>query len=353
MTVRKTALYIAALVVGITGVTVSPGVAQAAEPTVTILPFTRPADVVSAGDRVFISGGVGTTQVVVTDVAGTITGTLDGLSDPSDLQLSHDRQTLYVAERGANRIAAYNTGSLVQSAVYDAGTGSECPTNLAFTGRFVWFSYGCDQWGGGIGRIDLARQPAVVTTGLGGQDFYDAPLLATALRNNKLLFVGQPSLSPWTGWSYAIGTAGALTLTSQTDHSSVGSNLKDAALDPTGATVYTASGAPYYIQSFSTADLKQPGQTYAADAYPVAVEVTRDGTRIAGGIDGAYEPDIYVSDINGTAVTQFELGGQDHRLADRGLAWQPNGRHLYAISNDGYLYQNPAQLHVLPVPAAA
>ena len=348
---RKLILSLTALVAGLTGVLAGPAAAQAAAPTVTVLPFTRPADVVAAGDRVFISGGRDATQIVVTDAAGAITGTIDGLSGPTDLQLSNDRQTLYVALPAADAVAAYDTGSLVQSALYSTGAGT-CPSTLGFTGRFVWFGYTCGTWGGEIGRIDLAHQPAVVTTGLTGQDFYGAPLLSTALQNNKVLFAGETGQSPWTGRTYAIGTGGALTLTSTTDWSSVGSNLNDVAFDPAGTTAYTASGAPYKIQTFSAADLTQAGAAYQTGPYPVAVELTRDGTRIAGGADASYDPDVFVFNADGTAVTQFELGGQDHILARNGLAWAPNGRRLYAVSNDGYLYQNPAQLHVLPVPAA-
>jgi sugar lactone lactonase YvrE len=330
-------------------VLVAPGAAQAAaEATVTVLPFTNPVDVVATGDRVFVSGGFGTSQVVVTDAAGAVTGTLDGLVDPFDLQLSHDGTVLYVAERGSRRIAAYDTGSLARSAVYDADD-AECPTNLAVTERFVWFGYGCDQWGGSIGRIDLSQQPATVTLGLGGEDFYDSPLLATASANDDILFVGQPALSPWTGWSYAIGADGELTQTSRTDHTSVGSNLADAALDPTGSTVYTASGYPYYVQSFRTADLTKTGLTYITSNYPNSVELTRDGTRIAGGVSGTYNPDVIVFNLDRSVVASFELGGQDHLLADHGLAWHPDGDRVYAISNDGYLLRDPAQLHVLPV----
>ncbi len=347
----KPALLLSALVTCLGSLVAVPGTAHAAAPVVTLLPFGDPADVVSAGDRVFVSGGRDTTQIVVTDAAGAITGTIDGLAGPTDLQLSNDRKTLYVALPQADAIAAYDTGSLVQSARYSTGAGT-CPAKLAFTGRFVWFGYGCGTWGGEIGRVDLARQPAVVTTGLTGRSFYGAPRLATALRNNKVLFAGEEGLSPWTGYSFTIGTGGALTHVSTTDHVSVGSNLNDAALDPTGATVYTASGAPYHLQSFSMADLTQAGPDYETTAYPNAVEVTRDGTRIAGGSFAWYDPDVFVFGADGTAVTQFELGGQDHVLQDGGLAWAPNGRRLYAISSDGYLYQNPAQLHVLPVPAA-
>ncbi|WP_250031397.1 YncE family protein [Paractinoplanes maris] len=349
---RSPVVFLAALVTCLGGLAVAPGTAQAAaQPTVTVLPFGNPADVVSSGDRVFVSGGRDTTQIVVTSATGVITGTIDGLAGPTDLQLSNDRRTLYVALPEAGRIAAYDTGSLTQSALYDTGAGG-CPSTLAFGGRYLWFGYGCGGWDGQIGKIDLARQPAVVTTGLAAQTFYGAPRLATALRNTKVLFAGQESLSPWTGYSYTIGAAGALTHVSTTDHVSVGSNLGDAALDPTGTTVYTASGAPYYVQSFSMADLTQAGPTYSTGPYPDAVELTRDGTRLAGGVSSSYDADVFVFGVDGAEVAQFELGGQDHLLVRGGLAWAPNGRRLYAISNDGYFYENPAQLHVLPIPAA-
>jgi hypothetical protein len=348
----KSALFLTAVMTCLGGLAAAPGTAHAAPaPTVTLLPFTNPADVVSSGDRVFVSGGRDATQIVVTDATGAVQTTIDGLDGPTDLQLSNDRKTLYVAVPKADLIAAYDTGSLAQSATYATGPGS-CPAKLAFTGRFVWFGYGCQTWGGEIGRIDLARQPATVTLGTAGYNFYNAPTLSSALRNNKVLFAGQQDLSPWTGYSYTIGAGGVLTRVSTTDHGSVGSNLQDAALDPTGTTVYTASGAPYRLQSFAMADLTQAGPTYETEAYPNAVELSRDGTRLAGGSFAWYDPDVFVFGTDGTPVAQFELGGDDHVLTDGGLAWAPNGRRLYAISNDGYLYQNQAQLHVLPIPAA-
>jgi hypothetical protein len=353
-TAKTSVLLLTTLLAGIGGAAGATGAAQAsarAEPTVTVLPFTQPADVVSAGDRVFVSGGRTSTQVVVTDAAGGITGTLDGLAGPTDLQLSNDRKTLYVAEPSADSVVAFDTGSLVRSATYSTGAGT-CPSTLAFTGRFVWFGYGCGTWGGDIGRIDLGRHPAVVTTALTGMDVYGAPVLASALRNTKVLLAGEAGLSPWTGWAFTIGSGGTLTLASTTDRISTGSNLGDLAVDPSGTTGYSANGAPYRVQSFTVADLTKEGQSYETGAYPNSVDVSRDGTLIAGGVFAWYDPDVFVFRSDGTVVTQFELGGQDHVLTASGLAWSPNGRRLYALSNDGYLFQNPAQLHVLPVPAA-
>ncbi|GID28852.1 hypothetical protein [Paractinoplanes brasiliensis] len=358
-------VLLTALVTGVTGlisgpaaaaaapapVAAAPAALAAAAPVVTALPFGNPADVVSSGDRVFVSGGRDETRIVVTDAAGTITGTIDGLDGPADLQLSNDRRTLYVALPKADAIAAYDTGSLVQSALYSTGAGT-CPSKLAFGGRYLWFGYGCETWSGEIGRLDLARQPATVATRLAGTRFYSPPRLATALRNNKVLFAGEQDVSPWTGYSYTVGSRGALTQVSQTDHVSVGSDLADAALEPTGATVYTASGSPYNAQSFSMADLTTAGRMYETGPYPNAIELTRDGTRLAAGRNAAYDPDIYVHDVDGAAVAQFELGGQYDILQPGGLSWSPNGRRLYAIAADNSTYETPAELHVLPIPTA-
>jgi hypothetical protein len=351
--VRKTKLSVLFLTTLLAGVGATAGPAHAAAPTstTTVLPFTQPSDVVSSGDRVFVSGGAAATQVVVTDAAGTITGTLDKLSGPTDLQLSNDHRILYVAQPGANSIVAFNTRTLRKVATYATGAGT-CPATLAFTRGSIWFGYGCGgSWGGEIGRVDLSQSPAVVTTALAGNSFYGAPLLASAGRNATVLVAGEAGLSPWTGYAYTIGTDGTLTAAGTTNHSDTGSNLGDLALDPTGKTLYGAAGAPYHLQKFTVAGMLLEGGSFQTGPYPNAAEVSRDGSLIAGGTFAWYDPDVFVFRPDGTFVTSFELGGQDHVLTDGGLTWAPDGSTLYAISNDGYLYQNPGQLHVLPVPA--
>ncbi|SCE69840.1 YncE family protein [Micromonospora chokoriensis] len=344
---RSISLAAAALTAGLLTGGVPGQALAAAAPTVTPLPLSTVADVVSAGDRVFVSGGRSATDVVVTSAAGAVVGTLSGLPGPTDLLLSADRRTLYVALPAANAIAAFDTGSLVESARYDTGAG-ECPSSLALTGRYLWFGYGCDQWGGNIGQIDLGRQPARLTTRVAEQDFHDFPLLTAAGQNRSVLLAGQPGLSPASVYAYGIGTAGTLTTLRTNDWSVVGSNLRDIALDPTGTTLYTAAGAPYEVQAFPFADITTPSATYRTGAYPNAVEISRDGTRIAAGADATYDPDVFVFSPDGTELARFELGDE---LSSGALAWSPNGARLYAVAYD-WTGANQATLHVLPVPAA-
>ncbi|MEV4763384.1 hypothetical protein AB0J89_12210 [Micromonospora chokoriensis] len=344
---RSISLTVAALTAGLLTGGVPGQALAAAAPTATPLPLSTVADVVSAGDRVFVSGGRSATDVVVTSAAGAVVGTLSDLPGPTDLLLSADRRTLYVALPTANAIAAFDTGSLVESARYDTGAG-ECPSSLALTGRYLWFGYGCGTWGGNIGRIDLGRQPARLTTGAAaGQDFYGPPLLTSAAQNRAVLLAGQPGLSPASVYAYEIASAGTLSAARTNDFMAVGSNLRDIALDPTGTTLFTASGSPYRVQAFPFADITTPSATYQTGAYPIAVEVSRDGTRIAGGVDATYDPDVFVFAPDGTELARFELGGN---LSPGALAWSPNGARLYAVAYH-WTGVNQATLHVLPAPA--
>lgn len=341
---RTPALLAAGLTAGLLAALMVPGVAQAAAVAVP-LPIGTAADVVSAGDRVFVSGGATSTEVVVTNAAGAVVGALSGLPGPTDLLLSNDRRTLFVALPGANAIAAFDTGSLNESARYDTGAG-ECPSSLALTGLSLWFGYGCDQWGGNIGRVNLNNQPATVTVGVVGENYYDHPLLTAARTNREVLLAGQPSLSPGSVYAYGVGPGGTLTLLRGNEFGAVGENLKDIALDPTGTTLYTAAGWPYRGQAFPFADITTPSRTYQTGPYPNAVELSRDGTSVAVGTFSWYDPDVHVFTADGTAVTNFELGED---LVDRALAWSPNGARLYAVTArfGGADPPVPATLHVL------
>jgi sugar lactone lactonase YvrE len=323
----------------------SPG-AQAAAPTSTVLPLERAHDVVATRDRVFVSGGAASTSVAVTSATGTVTDVLGELPGPTDLLLSNDQSTLYVALPNANQIAAFDTGSLRESARYSTGTAA-CPSSLALAGRRLYFGYGCDQWGGNIGVVDLSRQPAVVGTGLVSQDFHDYPLLATTPAAPTVLIAGQPSLSPASVYAYSVDTGGALTFQRRSDHSATGSNLRDLALSRDGTTVYLAQGWPYGIQAFAVADMSAQSQFIPTTAYPNAVEVSRDGTRIAAGSDATYDPDVFLLRPDGIQVGSFELG---ENLVSGALAWAPGGGRLYAVSQ--HWSGGAPSLHVLPAPAA-
>jgi len=330
----------------IAGTLLNPFLTAAQAATSTVLPLDRAADVVAVRDRVFVSGGTSSTSVAVTSAAGEVQTVLTGLPGPTDLVVSGDQSTLYVALPNANQIAAFDTGTLTEFARYSTGTGA-CPSSLALSGRRLFFGYGCGGWDGNIGVVDLSRQPAVVRLGLSTETFYGSPILATASGNASVLVAAQPGTSPASAYAYSVGAGGALTFLRRTEHIATGSNLRDVALGRDGTTVYLAQGAPYGIQAFLVADMNQQSQFMPTTAYPNAVEVSRDGSLIAAGSDATYDPDVFVLRPDGTTVVSFELG---ENLVDRALAWAPGGRRLYAVSQDWFA--GPPTLHVLTVPAS-
>lgn len=86
------------------------------------------ADTVVDGthQRVFISDP-STNQIAVTDGTGAVVGALTGLPQVRDLTLSPDDSTLYAAVYGADKIVAFDTATLAQTAEYATGAGTIPP----------------------------------------------------------------------------------------------------------------------------------------------------------------------------------------------------------------------------------
>jgi hypothetical protein len=316
------------------------------------LPLESAADVVATGDRVFISGGVDGDQIAITDPTGRPAGSITGLAGPTDLLLSADLATLYVALPNVNAIAAFDTTSLQQTAWYPTGSGT-CPRSLALSGRWLWFGYACDvnSWNGNVGRVDLGAAPATVRTALVGgiAVFYGAPLVDSP-PSGSVLVVGQPSLSPGSLQTFAVGTDGSLTRLLTSVHGTVGGNLRDIAVTSDASTVFTASGAPYSIVGYGVADLTQQ-LSLPTTAYPNAIELSADNKLVAGGSDAYYDNDVFVFRRNGTRVGSVDFG-TGNTLVDRSLAWAPDGTRLYAVTENEYAYPpQPPTLHVLLVSA--
>jgi YVTN family beta-propeller protein len=324
-----------ALVLGLT-----PAPAQAAVTESTVeLPILRAADVVAGGSGVFVSAGRTGTSIVAASASGTDLRSIDDLPGPTDLELSPDGRVLYAALPSANEIAVIDTATLRETARVATGLG-ECPSSLALVGQTLWFGYGCDQWGGNVGRIDLAAATPSVTVGL-TSGYWAYPILSAPRADSGRLFAAQPSLSPSSVTVYTITANGALELAGKTEHTVVGSNLRDVAAAPDGDTFYTASGAPYEILQFETDQLTVARRRFATGPYPNAVEVSRDGSQVAAAAD---TNGLYVFRPTSAQPTKLTLTGSQS-VIDRGIAWAPNGAQLYAVTAS-FSGTTPAVLHV-------
>ncbi|MCX4989593.1 MULTISPECIES: hypothetical protein [unclassified Streptomyces] len=311
-----------------------------------LLPVASVADVVvdSVHQRVFVSDRTGG-KVVATDYSGNVVGTLGSLPEADGLELSADSQILYVAVAGSDEIAAIDTAALTESARYSTGS-ADAPVSLARAGGKLWFGYGTAV-NGNIGSLDLSGpEPVLAVAQDSGSRWYYAPRLASNPAAPGVLAAGEPGISPAAVATYDISGPDAPKLMAQ---GQAGSNLRDLAVTPDGDQVVTASGSPYRHQVLSTTDLKEVG-SYPTDAYPNAVDIAADGT-VAAGIDGLYEPDVYIFKPGTTEpVRKYDFADTGSgTLVPDGLAWEPDGDHLFAVTGSGSTYR----LNTLNAPTKA
>ncbi|MEU6341433.1 hypothetical protein ABZ883_10865 [Streptomyces sp. NPDC046977] len=356
-----TALSVLLATASLLGVTATPAAAD----SVTALPVASYSDMVVDGlhQRVFISSS-SNSKIVVTDYDGKVVGQIVSEPGAAGLVLSPDSTTLFVAVPNADAISAIDTATLRETARYSIGAGS-APRYLAMNGDTVWFGYG-GATQGNIGSLDLdpaGDPPPTGTVTTGGavltlnqaerSTWYSAPMVASSPGAPDMLAVGAPGQSPTELAVYDVSSGHAESKAYRFDPNGA-SNLQDLTVTPDGKQILAASGAPYFHQVYRTSDLSSDGR-YTTDAYPNAVAVAADGT-VAAGIDGAYEPDVYIfaSQVD-EPVRTYDLPSTGHSsgsdlLASGGLAWTPDGSRLFAVSsNDADVYS----LRVLQDPTKA
>jgi LysM repeat protein len=119
--------------------------------------------------------------------------------------------------------------------------------------------------------------------------------------------------------------------------------------DPSGANLLLTAGAPYYVESLSTSTLLSSG-TYPTGPYPTAVAMTTDGNFVAGGIHTNTGNDVFVYPTGSTTPVRSWLVGNDNdsELVGHGLAFSPDGSHLFAVVQDAATKH--LDLHVLDDP---
>ncbi|WP_286260136.1 Ig-like domain repeat protein [Streptomyces graminofaciens] len=316
----------AALAVG----TAAPAVADTSTP----LPVQSSGDIVVDGvhQRVFVSDPTGG-QVVATDYAGKVVGSVPSLPGAKGLELSPDSGTLYAAVPGDDAIVAIDTATVTEAERYPTGEGTD-PQYPAWAGGKLWFGYGGAAQGN-LGSLDVSGADPVVTLKQDG-GWYAAPTLTSTPGAPNTLAAGIEGVSPISVAVYDVssGTAKRTASGPNTDEYTA-SNLRDLALTPDGSHLVVASGAPYFHQVYRTSDLTPDGK-YPTDSYPNAVEIAPDGT-VAAGIDGAYSPDVWVYEPGAATAehiydfTNTADGTGAGSLAAGALAWAPDESHLFAV----------------------
>lgn len=320
---------------------VAAGTGSAAADSSTTLPLTSTGDMVVDGthQRVFISDPTAG-QVLVTDYAGKVVGTVGSLPGVRGLELSPDSSTVYAAVGDADAIVAIDTATATEAHRYSTGTAD--PQYLAETGGKIWFGYG-GAAEGNIGSLDLSGTDPVVTLKQAPTNaWYSAPMLDASAGAPGTLVAGAPGQSPVVLAVYDVSSG----TPSQTAYafdpgSTGGGNLMDMAVTPDGKDVVTASGAPYYQAVYKLADLSKDGK-YVTNPYPNAVDIAPNGN-VAAGTDSSSEADVHLFKP-GTSLPLKEYTF-DGALTPRGLAWAPDGSKVFALSENHtlYVYDDPTK----------
>ncbi|MBS2533225.1 hypothetical protein KGQ20_10615 [Catenulispora sp. NF23] len=294
----------------------------------------------STHHQVFVSG-VGSDPVAVTDFAGKPLTTLPALDGADALALSRQDGILYAAIGGTDEIAAVNTATLQEVAVYFTGTGHD-PQHLAVVGNDIWFSYG-STGSAGIGVLD----PGALTVGTTAESaFYYAPVLAASPSAPNTLVAGNAGISPSVIESFDV-TSGApvvLATSNPWTQSDGCENLRQLAITAGGKDVVAACGAPYYGSQLTLNTMTEDA-TYQTGAYPSAVAVAPASGTIAVGLESDSSVDLFTPGVSNPTST-YKLGG----FSVYDLAWDRSGDTLFAVTSTATPQSSAPTLNVINVP---
>ncbi|MFI0940416.1 YncE family protein [Streptomyces sp. NPDC021020] len=325
---RKRTLPAAIVTAALFGSVVLTAVPAAADANATLFAIGTVTDTVVDGahQHIYLSTDG---AICVTDTTGRILSRLTGLPGVTDLQLSPDGGTLYAAVTGADKIVAFDTATLAQTAEYPTGAGT-APRRIALTEGRIWFGYG-DQWDSGLGEVDLTAAPATVTLDLAGDhDFASTPMLYADPANPDTLVAldGGISTGPIVVYDVSSGTP-VIRVTANE-----GGFYRDADFTPDGQSIVVAGPRRDAVTEFRLSDLQ------AVHQYPVAeeaesVSVAPDGTVAATTFDSADTGDTYVFPGGADAPASVRnLSAETMPRFGHELSWSADGAQLYVLTGN-------------------
>jgi len=235
-------------------------------------------------------------------------------------------QYLYAVDTGFRRIAVVDLNTRQRVRFITAAQ----TTNAGFTLLATRIS-GVELVMGSDRTVYRASDGVQVDTGDGPMDRMTASL------GGERVYTLTSQYSPSGGGAYATdytAVGGGRFLSSFLGGAEAGSFGADIAVSLDGSTVYTVSGSPYRIQTFSGTDFSPIGELPEFDSYPNAVEVGSDG-RIAGGINGIYSTyDIWLYSKTGSVQKRFKVVGYAAGLIEGQLYFTGDALMLATLSDD-------------------
>lgn len=315
-----------------TPLTVSPAQADG----IVSLPIAGFSDILvdQAHGHVFITGGTGSSSIVVTNLDGAIQTSIPNAYGAAQMLLSQDGTKVYVGLTQADGVGVIDTTTLAMTKVSTGAT--TCPYDVAETAGRIWYSYSCTG-SGGVGYISTSDNSvhAGIRNEFGRMTLESSPNLPGEV------VLARVGTSPGQIYIATVteGEGGAVTLPTRVQ---VEVDARDLAITPDGSRIVTTEMAPYEHPVYLTADLSADG-SYATDAYPNAVAIRADGM-VAAGIDG--DPDIWLYQAGSRELFRsYTFSSPSMRVAEGGLAF--GSTRLYAIEQTGYWSDATYRLRVI------
>jgi hypothetical protein len=180
--------------------------------------------------------------------------------------------------------------------------------SIAVAGEYLYYASSSTSSRSGVGRYNLVTGENERT--YIAEDFY-APALRTSPTEPDALFVGEQYLSPGNIQKWIVPEDDqAPRLLVRTEHTLLGSDLRDFEVSADGTRVWTTRGSPYEFLELRAADLRATGRTFPAIPYPESVDAVSVGDReyLVGGIS-TDDQSIHLYEVTDPAAEPARFGG--------------------------------------------
>ncbi|MGH2723920.1 MAG: hypothetical protein ACRDI0_06575 [Actinomycetota bacterium] len=310
--------------------------AQASADVGVKLPLANFYDLVidEEGGHVFVSGGLGSSEILVMDFDATLAATVGDVPRAAGMVLID--QTLYAVAEGRDQIYKVDAVTLEKTGSIELDVTAW--GTLGVGGGRLWFAHSCGSFGSQVASVDLSTEVVTMHTGdFGCGLFASSPVIPDAL------FMAGSSISRY---DISVDPPALVAKNWASDMT----NIQDVAVMPDGQGLLVTASAPYEIRQLSASDLKPTGFTYPLPPYPDALAV--GPSHVVGGVHGIYEPDVHVfpaGDPTPSESVDFD-GTPGPYLYPRGVGITEDEARIFAVTGTS-IYGGDAYFHSLYGPA--
>jgi sugar lactone lactonase YvrE len=277
-----------------------------------------------AGGRVFVAGGPASSGIDVFNPDGSLDTVIDGESGAGGMVI--DGGFLYVARCGWSTIDVIDTDTLTRVGSMSAPVGGNC--NLGDADGRLWFSDATDDQLGHMESVAIAAPHTVIDAGF---VVYPPVFADTPVHPDWLVF-GEAGLDPASVAVEDVSDPSAPSMIATNTLAANAGYLRDLAVNSAGTTLLTASNTPSDIQAYTLPGLTL-SHSYPIASYPDAVAASPSSGQVAGGSESGSGADVSLfAGGAASALTSWSFSPSSELTYARGVAFSPDGQHLYAVT---------------------